>query len=338
MEQNIVSPIKYKRIFLKSLKLKQEDINLINSYLFEVKKRSDQEYKNHKSLLYNFFNYVAKSILQINSLDILDYLKYLDNRNISYNSKKTYRSYLNSFFNFIQSNMLVKNINYINPMPPKNIFEFSKNYNDIKKLDIQKCLEKEQIKNILIYLKNNYYNGRNIKYQKVFILFTLAVCTGARQSELRTIRLKDININERYFQTGFIKNARKSTLKSNKSLVFFFPKKFKPYLNNYILKLIKNDKKYLFPGNKNEFMTKANVDYYYVKIRKKLGFHFTMHYFRHTLITNLIKNKCPLEIRELLLNHSSNSTQTRFYTHLSIEERRNYYDEFFPYYRLVPFF
>lgn len=169
---------------------------------------------------------------------------------------------------------------------------------------------------------------------KVFIFFGLAIATGARASEIRTIALENINLEERYFETGFEKNACKSTMNSEECLLFFFPRAFKIYLENYIYEL---DGDFLFPTQLQEYPS-ANWSQQKVnKIRKALGFRFTMHYFRHSLITYLKTNGCPADDRKMLLNHSMDDVQAEYYTHLSIEEKRAIYDRFFPYYSIKYF-
>lgn len=95
--------------------------------------------------------------------------------------------------------------------------------------------------------------------------------TGARQSEIRTIRVKDVHLDAHYFETGFEKNARKSTLERKKALLFFFPERFTTYLKNYILAL-GEEEKYLFPSPRSQQVPhyRRHLLHYYVnKLRKK---------------------------------------------------------------------
>ena len=168
-------------------------------------------------------------------------------------------------------------------------------------------------------------------------MFSLLICTGARHSEIRSIRLENINLEERYVETGFEKDARKSTLRSDEGLLFFFPEKFMVYLKNYIYSL-KKDEKWLFPAFKsdNSYSFLDDGALYYTKkiIENALGFKFKLHKFRNTIINNrLIKMRCPLWLSEALTNHKiSNSTQIKHYASLTIEQKRKLYDEYFPYY------
>ena len=314
--------------------LSKENAFYVNSYLNEVKKRSDQAYRNHKSAIKKLLAYVSKEIPKINKIDIRNYFEdVLNQTKISIKSKETYRSYLTSFFYHVESLLLKNDIDYQNPVPNKNVYKFEKRQSDIVKQSekIDKSLSEDQLQQILDYCKKNL--GK-----REFMIFALCICTGARVSEIRTIELKNVNLSERYFETGFEKNARKSTLRREESLLFFFPKRLATYLKNYIITVKKNNEKWLFPSTKsNIYLTNRGIQYYYQIIRNALGFHFSMHYFRHSMITHLKRNECPQEYREGLLNHEPSTTQGKFYEHLSIAEKREIYDKYFPYSNIVYF-
>jgi len=314
----------------KPLALSKKNRFFVNSYLFEVKKRSDGAYRNHKSALKSFFDYIDKPADKVTKFDVINYFNdVLDKKDIKKSTKKRYRSYLRSFFYHVEALTLKKKNDFNNPVPNNKLYKFTKKSNDLKKQSQkdEKLLTMAQLNEILDYCRKNLP-------KKVFIFFGLAIATGARASEIRTIALENINLEERYFETGFEKNARKSTMNSEECLLFFFPRAFKIYLENYIYEL---DGDFLFPTQLQEYPS-ANWSQQKVnKIRKALGFHFTMHYFRHSLITYLKTNGCPADDRKMLLNHSMDDVQAEYYTHLSIEEKRAIYDKFFPYYSIKYF-
>ena len=330
----------YKDHFLgeKPLELSKKDRFFINSYLYEVKKRSDFAYRNHKCILKNLLENVHKPVLKINKLDIrnyfndvLDVKKWINHdgkeRHIKLKTKEAYRAYLTSFFNHVDSLLLKKNKSYQNPVPNKNVYKFTKRDIDTsnKSDRDKKLLSKEKILLILNYVR------KNMK-MKHFIAYGLMICTGARCLEILTIKLKDIKLNERYFETGQVKNARKSTIHTGESLMFFYPENFRVYLKNYILSLKENEE-WLFPSTykKGSHVWISYVDYHKKNIIQKLGFKFHAHMFRHSMITHLKNNGCLLDYREGLLNHCPSSIQGKFYEHPEIPEKRAIYDKFFPY-------
>jgi integrase len=314
--------------------LSKENAFYVNSYLNEVKKRTDNGYRNNKSALKGLLSYIDKDIPEINKIDIRNYFNdILDQKEISVKSKETQRAYLTSFFFHVESLLLKKDIDYRNPVPNKKVYKFEKKLIDIIKQSERKdkLLTIDQLLLILDHCRKSLR-------KREFIFFALVTCTGARVSEIRSIEIKNINLDERYFETGFEKNSRKSTLRREESLLFFIPKRLLAYLKNYIFILKKNNEKWLFPTQKSRsFISGPGIEYFYRKIRKALGFHFSMHHFRHTMITNLKRNKCPQEYREGLLNHEPSTTQGKFYEHLSIAEKREIYDKYFPY-SIIPYF
>ena len=266
-------------------------------------------------------------------IDVKNYFEdLLDKKEVKMKTKEAQRSHLTSFFYYVQSLLLSENIEFRNPIPNQRVFQFTKKYDDIRKQsEIKKqILTDEQLERILDYCK------KNLK-RKYFIKFGLLISTGARHSEIRSIRLKNVNLPERYLETGFEKDARKSTLRSDEGLLFFFPDKFRTYLKNYIYSL-KRDEEWLFPAIKSDnsysFLASGTLYYTKKKIENALGFKFKPHKFRNTIINNrLIKMRCPLWLSEALTNHKiSNSTQIKHYASLTIEQKRNLYDEYFPYY------
>jgi len=328
----------------KSLTLSKINSYYVVNYLSEVKKRSDGAYRNQKWAIKQLLDSVNKSVIEITKLDIYNYFKnVLDQKLIKEDSKNAIRSYLKSFFDYIEAILLDQNINYQNPIVSRRVFRFTKRDEDIKKQSDarDKVIPKDKLRRILNYCKTNYYYSKKIFNMRHFIFYSLAACTGARKAEIMTIKLKDVNLDERYFETGFVKNARKSTGRTGKSLLFFFPAKFVPYLENYMIKLKEMGCKWLFPARRNPqegYWSRGSIVYSYTKIRKKLGIHFTMHFFRHSLITYLDENGCSEDKLEGLLNHEPSSIQRKFYKHLTIEKKRDIYDQFFPYKGLVPYF
>ena len=298
----------------------------ITSYLEEVSKRSMGSFNNNKHIIRDLTNHIKKPVQEITMIDIQVYfINIIDKKEIKKSTKNTIRYALKAFFNYIQRILLSYNINYANPVLSKKVFQFSTNLEDIGYVvdSTLQILTIEQIKKILNYCKKN-------RPLRDFILAALTIFCGSRISEIRTIRTKDINIKECYFQTGFISGARKTTLHTNMGLLFFFPKVFLPYLQLYINSCQKCEK-WLFPGYNKNPLSRSTVQDIISHIRTDLGFHFTWHYFRKTRITEMTKMGCSLEIREMLHNHAPSSVEGKSYIKLSIKEKQNLYNKWDPY-------
>ncbi|MHA1147578.1 MAG: tyrosine-type recombinase/integrase [Promethearchaeota archaeon] len=210
-------------------KINGKDYEIVKDYLKEVEKRSHGSYRNNKGIILDCLNYINKDLKKIGMLDIKSYLEnVIDIRNICYDSKKTYRSYLKSFFDYVEAILLKENVEFRNPVPNERVFKFTRKDSDIKKQsDAGKMIYTNlELLNILQLAKK--------KKLRDFILFSLLIITGARIVEILSIQIKDVNLEGRFFETGFIKGARKTTRTSRESLLFFFTRNFSKYLEAYI--------------------------------------------------------------------------------------------------------
>ena len=305
----------------------------IEDYLLKTFKRSTGSYFNNKSILGHFLKYVKKPVKDITIFDIMDYFENsLDKLEIKKNTKNTRRYTLKSFFNYIRKQHIKAGIEYINPVPERDIFEFSRMKRDIvrqseKKLPILSLNELELVLTYLVPPKEF-----DEKIYRNYLLFLLVIVSGARISEIRTIQINEINLPNRYFESGFVKDARKTTLRSEESLLFFFPECVIPVLEKYILNR-EHDSEFLFhaPRDPSKPMSHTLAGYIGRNISKELNIKFSWHYFRRTLITERIKMGCPEGLSEGLSNHMGKSVEWESYIKLNINERREKYDQYFPY-------
>jgi len=161
-----------------------------------------------------------------------------------------------------------------------------------------------------------------------------------RLVECLTIRIKDIDLQERIIETGFIKNARKSTGMTRKILLFFVPKNFIPYLRQYINYIKrKYNTPWLFSGQSIIKPLTKNIRLYVKRNYDNNKIQYSLfHSFRKTLISRF-DNTLGMQphIREILLNHQPTTTQGKAYIKKEPEVKRKDYDRFFPYYHF-PYF
>ncbi len=302
------------------------DDYIISSFLRETKKRSDGSFNNMMVVLKNFFQNVTKPLKDITIINVRDYfVDHLDKRDIKTVSKNVKRFMLIGFFNYVKKLYLVENIDFQNPVPNKAVFQFTQTADDIKRHSKMKhkILTLDQLDEILFWVENN----RSLRDLIIIVLITFS---GARISEIRSIIKSDLDIEKNFFETGFIKNARKSTLGKKQGLLFFFPDEVKPLLERYIGQLDEKED-WLFPGYLDRCISPSTADWIYCDAKKSLDIKFSWHYFRKTIITERKKMKCPLDISEMLMGHSPSSVEGESYIKLSVEEKFRYYLEYFPY-------
>jgi integrase/recombinase XerD len=78
----------------------------------------------------------------------------------------------------------------------------------------------------------------------------------------------------------------------------------------------------LWGGRVGRPMTYASVNEIVLRTRRRVGFHFTPHMFRHTYATLARRGGVPLEVVSRLLTHQSLQTTSDIYLHPSAEELR----------------
>ncbi len=306
--------------------LNEKDLESVNLYLDIVGRTGSQTKIGMKSILFQFFKCVNKdNIIDIDESDCFRYFDYLEEKNLKYSSKKTKRSRLNSFFKFYARKMRRTNPTYYNPIPELNECNFSGD----KIISIEQQQKKlkdsiftiEQLKNILKISKFGHP-------EKYFIAELLLTFCGMRISECVSIRLENINLEERYLMTGIEENCRKSNKHGNNPLYFCFPEEIKPILREYINNLKQNypDNIWLFKGRNSKGYISQISFYRFLQTK----FSIKTHTFRKTIETFQLRNKTPLHIVELLSNHVISSVVMKHYNIVSIKERRELYDEYLP--------
>jgi integrase/recombinase XerD len=78
----------------------------------------------------------------------------------------------------------------------------------------------------------------------------------------------------------------------------------------------------LWGGRVGRPMSYATVNDVVLATRRKVGFHFTPHSFRHTYATLQRRAGVPLEVVSQLITHRSVQTTQQIYTHLDVEDLR----------------
>jgi len=161
---------------------------------------------------------------------------------------------------------------------------------------------------------------------RVYLFLLILKYTGMRASEAITIRIENIDINERIIASGTVKNYAKTG-----EVIYFTPRHVMDEIENYKLILTPGET-WLFPSNK----TGKHItcwDMILRRFQREAGLHFRSHQFRHSLITRRDQMGCPGNINELLNNHALTGTQARVYRekNYTILDRRSLYDRYNPY-------
>jgi len=293
-----------------------------------------------------------------NILDIFDfqdmieeYLIELEIRNYSQNTIKTYKSIVSSFHEFLsdekdlyderrflrsfkryiqhlkRDRMVSQNYIYLVTVVVKKFLEFNNIHflNEIKTpkrtKSLPKSLNEIEVEKLINAVDCNVVEDtiakKTMKLRNKLIL-ALLYSSGLRISELVTLIIKDIDLDER---TMRIRG------KGEKDRIVLFDNNAKKLIEEY-LEFKKSDTDYLFLSRFSKPLTPRYVQMMIKKyaeiagIKKKV----TPHILRHSFATHLLKNGVDIRVIQQLLGHSNLST-TQIYTSVDMETLKTVYDK-----------
>ena len=150
--------------------------------------------------------------------------------------------------------------------------------------------------------------------------------TGVRVGELVSIKVSDINLNDRS-----IKILGKGNKERYVSFGDYCDEILNKYLDDGYLLLNKKDSKYLFLNKNGGELTERGVRYILDGIINKttISKKISPHMIRHSFATHLLNEGCDLLSVQKLLGHDSISA-TQVYTHVSTERIKDVYYHSFP--------
>lgn len=250
-----------------------------------------KEYVLHVKDFITYCDNNGVNYLSLSKDDVINYLKFLDEQKLSNKSIGTILSSLRCFYSYLLDN------NYIN----LNIFKLISNPKLEKKLP--SFLSYEEIRIVLDSIDiDNILSIRNK------MIIELLYATGIRVSELRNIKITDIDFNNKSIKV-FGKGSKER-------IVYFGDYAYdaiKLYLDNRELKseyLILNNNGKQISVRGIELIIKNVIDKACIKTK------VSPHTFRHTFATHMLNNGCPLKSVQELLGHASLSS-TEIYTHIT---------------------
>ncbi len=252
-------------------------------YLQINKGVSKNTYEAYKRDLLQFENFLQKSIIEAENMDIISFLSSIDNKR-SLNRKL---SAINSFFDFAYKR------------------EWSNTKHKIKQAKIPKTLPKyltkDEILNAVNSIKiNSWFDLRD----KALILFIYAA--GVRISEALNVKLSDI-------EDGWVKITM---AKGEKQRIVPVAKVALEALNEYLQKR-PCVSEYLFVNKNCKPLSRISA----FNITKKY-LNVSPHVLRHSFATALVLGGADLRVVQELLGHASLNT-TQIYTHIQKENLKD---------------
>ncbi len=301
----------------------EEDFLLYLKYNLNYSDNTIKSYKQDIDLFYSFLETKNNNLLNINLDIIRDFIAnrlthetYRGNKE-SYRTIKRRLSSLRKFYNYLL------NKEFINSNPFL-LIKTPKNHNKLPEVLYQKQVED---------LLNKNKTRIDFLKDRDQALLELMYSSGLRCSEVVNLKLQNIDIKSRFMRVLGKGNKERLVPFSNDAAFYI-----NEYINTLRSKLLLNSKnndssEYLFLNSKGNKLTSRGLEYIMKEISKKngldLGFDFHPHVLRHSFATRLLENGADLRIIQELLGHSSINT-TQIYTHVSKENVKKAYDEYFP--------
>ena len=283
-----------------------KDIKEFIKYLENEKRYSTNTIISCQRDLDNYYSYITlKKInyITINKDQIREYLKYLDELKLSKNSISRTLSTLRHFYSYLitQNKIKINNFKLIkNPKKEKKLPNF------LQPNEIQTIFESLSVETPL-EIRNR-------------LIIELLYATGLRVSELTSINLNDIDINDKEI---------KITGKGNKDRIVFFGEYALKYLKLYLeesrpILATKKSPNILFLNKNGGSLSSRSVENIVNKVVEEaaLKHKISPHVLRHTFATDMLNNGADLKSVQELLGHSSLST-TQIYTHITNERLRS---------------
>lgn len=290
-----------------------KEIEKFLKYLENEKRYPNTTITSYAKDLDNYYSFIiAKKInyKTINKEEIRSYLKHLDELKYSKNTISRTLSALRHFYTYLVTHKIVTT----------NQFKLIKNPKKDKKLP--NFLQSDELDKIFSSIDTSTPLGLRNR-----LIIELLYATGLRVSEITSLKLDEIDINNREIRVYG---------KGGKERIVLFGDYAKKYLQEYLAGPRKellngNQSKYLLINHNGEELTSRGVEYIIDEIVKEcaLKHHISPHVLRHTFATDMLNNGADLKSVQELLGHSSLST-TQIYTHITNERLRSVYLKSFP--------
>lgn len=288
----------------------KDKIEEFKNYLLINKKYSNATIESYGLDLIKYYEFNKnKTLNDIKSNDIKEYLKHLKKGDLSDKSIARNISTIRTFYKFL---LIEKYINH----NPTEFIELPK----LRK-SLPKVLSIEEVLRLLDIELNDAFSYRNKA------MLELMYATGLRVSELVNLKLHNID-----FDMAIVRTFGKGNKERIVPIGDYALDSLKEYVINYRDGMFKkNINDYLFLNNHGNKLTRQG----FFKIIKKqaeiknIKTEFSPHTLRHSFATHLLDYGADLRTIQELLGHSNLST-TQIYTHISKEKLKKNYENFHP--------
>lgn len=297
-----------------------EYLDIFLDYIKSNRKYSENTLEGYSRDIVCFIDFLESrgiSFEEINSKVIRDFSLHLNStKNLKSSSLRRVFSAIKSFSKFLYRNGIVsKNFGkyIVYPKLPTNLPKF---------LDEDRIIYLlSELESLVLRTSSEY--KKLVRIRDVAIMFSLYL-TGMRVSELRNLRVSDVNLSS---STILVRG------KGDKRRVIPIHPVLQDKLRNYLsvrdnLKLKNTDLFFVGKAKDGGISVRQirNLVYRYTSL---VGSRVSPHGIRHTFATHLLNNGSDIRVIQELLGHSSIGTTQR-YIHTSIKRLREVYNKYHP--------
>ena len=285
--------------------------NQIQDYMNYIKIErglSNNTCSGYHSDLYSFFEYIKKDYKNITNNDIINYIKYLGDKD----NPRTINRNIVSIKNYFK---YMEKVGKINANPCENIVGLK------MQKSIPHVLSEETIDELLDIKLENAYDYRNKA------MLELLYSSGLRISELLNLEVNDID-----FDSDLVRCFGKGNKERIVPLSDTAIKALYDYIYLYRNTLTKNNvTNILFLNSRGSKLSRQG----FFKILKQIAFNkgikndLSPHTIRHSFATHLINNGADLRSVQTMLGHENIKT-TQIYTHVSNNYVKENYNKHHP--------
>lgn len=279
------------------------------------KNLSDKTLKAYSSDLEQFielFKFNNLNVKHIDKVILSEYITELNKKDYGPRTIKRKIAVLKAFFSWLEYSEII-NTN------PFSKFKFS--LKQAKKLP--KTINLKDIEKILEFLyekKNSFKDKNSLKYKLLIrdiVTIEILFSTGMRVSELSTLKLNQINFDNRSIKIWGKGSKERMIQLPNTEIITLI----EHYLLIFNLNNNLNDNTFFLTNRLNNNFSEQSIRTMIQKYTSDLGLkHITPHMFRHTFASSLLDQGVDTRYIQNMLGHSSIST-TQIYTSTSNERQ-----------------
>lgn len=280
----------------------------------------NSEGRNYEKTVSKYIKFIKESFkyLNIKTVEDINDLNYIEIRENYLNVKRDIEGLSSQSLNL----RLVANKSFGNYLKGRKIISYNA-YEDVKRYKIkqkEKCIDTKDIQDMIEEARLDFEENKNFLTMRNYFILSLAIGTGLRSDEMRSIKMNDINFSDGKFEVRG-KYSKNRQIKLNKELLNLYHE----YL--YYRNQINTNENYLLVSKNGKHMYSANFLDVFKRYGERIGLEKVHpHLFRHAFATILIEAGYPIEKVAKILGHSTSNVCYQFYYHPNTAEDMEIFD------------